>query len=109
MMPREPALRFGHNSTPNSSSLSNRKPTVTEHPPACFGQDVSAGVPYSDQREPRARKAQRSRVLIGQAGVASIAAGGGPVVLALVGGPAKDQPVPTVVRCRERRQDVAPG
>jgi hypothetical protein len=44
MMPREPALRFGHNSTPNSSSLSNRKPTVTEHPHACFGQDVSAGV-----------------------------------------------------------------
>ena len=24
------------------------------------------------------------------------------------GGPAKDQPVPTVVRCRERQQDVAP-
>jgi hypothetical protein len=25
-----------------------------------------------------------------------------------VGGPAKDQPLPAVVRCRERQQDVAP-
>src|SRR5436305_648484 len=25
------------------------------------------------------------------------------------GGPAKDQPVPTVVRCRKRQQDVAPN
>ena len=40
--------------------------------------------------------------------LASTAAGGGPRLLALVGGPAKDQPLPTVVRCRERRQDVAP-
>jgi hypothetical protein len=29
--------------------------------------------------------------------------------LPLSEGPAKDQPVPAVVRCRERRQDVAPG
>jgi hypothetical protein len=28
--------------------------------------------------------------------------------LALVGGPTKDQPLPTVVRCRQWRQDVAP-
>jgi hypothetical protein len=28
--------------------------------------------------------------------------------LPLVEGPAKDQPVPTVVRCRKRQQDVAP-
>jgi hypothetical protein len=28
--------------------------------------------------------------------------------IACLAGPAKDQPVPTVVRCRERRQDVAP-
>jgi hypothetical protein len=28
--------------------------------------------------------------------------------LPFVGGPTKDQPLPTVVRCRERRQDVAP-
>jgi len=41
-------------------------------------------------------------------GVASTAAGRGPRLLALVRGPAKDQPVPAVVRCRERRQDVAP-
>jgi hypothetical protein len=40
--------------------------------------------------------------------LASTAAEGGPRLLALVGGPAKDQPLPTVVRCRERRQDVAP-
>src|ERR1019366_8704756 len=63
----------------------------------------------SYQRDPGVRTARCSRLLIGQAGVASNAAGGGPLVLALVGGPAKDQPVPTVVRCRERRQDVAPG
>jgi hypothetical protein len=30
------------------------------------------------------------------------------MLLAVVGGPDGDQPVPTVVRCRERRQDVAP-
>jgi hypothetical protein len=29
-------------------------------------------------------------------------------LLALVGGPAKDQPLSAVVRCRKRRQDVAP-
>jgi hypothetical protein len=46
--------------------------------------------------------------LIGHAVVASAAAGRGPRLLALVGGPAKDQPLPTVVRCRERRRDVAP-
>ena len=40
--------------------------------------------------------------------VASTAAGRGPRSLALSGGPAKDQPVPTVVRCRKRQQDVAP-
>ena len=27
---------------------------------------------------------------------------------ALDGGPSKDQPLPAVVRCRKRRQDVAP-
>jgi hypothetical protein len=49
------------------------------------------------------------RCLIGQAVVASTAAGRGPRLLAPCGGgPAKDQPVPTVVRCRERQQDVAP-
>ena len=35
--------------------------------------------------------------------------GGGHYCLPLCGGPAEDQPVPTVVRCRERRQDVAPN
>jgi hypothetical protein len=52
-----------------------------------------------------------SRVVrpIGQPVVASTAAGRGPDLRALVGGPTKDQPVPTVVRCRERQQDVAPG
>ena len=49
-------------------------------------------------------------LLIGQALVASTAAGRGPLLLAPCGGgPAKDQPVPTVVRCRERQQDVAPN
>jgi hypothetical protein len=48
------------------------------------------------------------RALIGQTRFASTAAGRGPRVLALVRGPDKDQPLPTVVRCRERRQDVAP-
>jgi hypothetical protein len=46
--------------------------------------------------------------LIGHSLVASTAAGRGPRFLALCGGPAKDQPVPAVVRCRERQQDVAP-
>ena len=50
-----------------------------------------------------------SRALIGHAVVASTAAGRGPLLLALCGGPAKDQPVPTVVRCRKRQQNVAPG
>src|SRR5205807_5490652 len=31
-----------------------------------------------------------------------------PRALALIGGPAKDPPVPTVVGCRKRQQDVAP-
>jgi hypothetical protein len=53
-------------------------------------------------------RAPTRRPLIGQAGVASTAAGRGPRLLALVGGPTKDQPLPAVVRCRERRQDVAP-
>ncbi len=50
-----------------------------------------------------------ARSLIGQAPFASTTVGRGPRSLAFVRGPAKDQPVPTVVRCRERRQDVAPG
>jgi hypothetical protein len=41
--------------------------------------------------------------------LASTAVGRGPRSLALIGGPTKDLPVPTVVRCRERRQDVAPA
>ena len=72
-----------------------------------------------DQRDSGARHSPTSwpaamchrrpgRSLIGQAWVASTAAGRGPRSLALVGGPIKDQPLPTVVRCRERRQDVAP-
>jgi hypothetical protein len=53
------------------------------------------------------RGACRALLLIGQSVVASTAVGRGPLLLALDGGPDKDQPLPTVVRCRERRQDVA--
>jgi hypothetical protein len=45
-------------------------------------------------------------LLIGQSVVASTAVGAGHFCLPLCGGPTEDQPVPAVVRCRERRQDV---
>jgi hypothetical protein len=52
--------------------------------------------------------APEAPLLIGHAVVASTADGRGPLLLApCPGGPAKAQPVPTVVRCRERQQDVA--
>jgi hypothetical protein len=67
-----------------------------------------SGRTLSSRRLTRARTRPTRLPLIGQAWVASTAAGRGPLLLALDGGPVKDQPVPTVVRCRERRQDVAP-
>jgi hypothetical protein len=84
-------------------------------PNLSLGTSATAGDNDAAERRSRFRPISSVRLppsarsLIGQAVVASTAAGIGPQSLALDGGPAKDQPVPTVVRCRERRQDVAPN